>query len=248
MKANICSLFNPGVSWFDLETASNAPMDVARLILDYLQTLIWPALLIAVLIRFAPHLRALFQRVSTGGQLQVGGAGFNLLLDFRNTLHEIAEQSENLDEQALRKSVKQADERLNRELLALTSAFYESPIEERRKIAAKMRKQTATMSLDELLELADSDDPGERVAAGIGLGDRMKRSSSTQQDPRVLSALRALLDDRSHSRVRYRAAEALNGSPELVPRFRNELYSLAKNDSNGYVKRMAQRALDKAPH
>jgi hypothetical protein len=30
--------------------------------------------------------------------------------------------------------------------------------------------------------------------------------------------------------------------------FRNELYSLAKNDSNGYVKRMAQRALDKAPH
>ena len=221
-------------------------MDVAKLVLDYLQTLIWPAVLVALLVRFAPHIRALLQRVSSGGQLQVGGAGFNLLLDFRNTLEELADKSEALDAPALRQSVKEAERKLNRDLLALTSGFYDAPIDERRKIAAKMRDAAARIDLDGLLKLADSHDAGERVGAAIGLGELIKGSKEAQDDPRVIAALRALLSDRRHSRVRYRAAEALHHSPELVPAFRDELTQLAQTESNAYVRKIAESALDNA--
>ena len=52
--------------------------------------------------------------------------------------------------------------------------------------------------------------------------------------------------DRRHSRVRYRAAEALHHSPELVPAFRDELTQLAQADSNAYVRKIAESALDNA--
>jgi hypothetical protein len=220
-------------------------MAIAKLILDYVQTLIWPALLVGALVRFGPQIGAVFRRVSTGGQLQVGAAGFNVLLDFRNTLAELADKAETLDAPALRESLKQAERKLDRELRALTSGFYKAPIDERRRIATELAQAAATMHLDELLELAHSDDPGERVGAAIGLRDRMHDSEPTREDPRVLSALRSLLGDTKHSRVRYRAAEALRESPELVPTFRDEMTRLAESDSNAYVCRMARHALDR---
>lgn len=217
-------------------------MDVARLILDYVQTLIWPTLVVVVLVRFGPALWDLLQRVSSGGQLQVGGPGFNVLLDFRETVREIAEEA---DDPTIRESARRAEERLNQQLLGLASSFYDTPIDERRRAAAAMRKQTATLTLDELLELAGSEDPGKRVAAGIGLGERLKRSEEARADARVISVLRRLIKDRAHSRVRYRAAEALRGAPELIPQLENELRDLAAHDSNAYVRTMASQALER---
>ena len=52
----------------------DAGVDLARLVLDYLQTLIWPALVVAMLIRFSPYIWNLVQRASSGRHLQ-GGAG-----------------------------------------------------------------------------------------------------------------------------------------------------------------------------
>ena len=106
-----------------------------------------------------------------------------------------------------------------------------------------MRKQTEKLTLDELLALAGSEDPGNRVAAGIGLGERLKRSPESREDTRVTAALRTLINDRAHSRVRYRAAEALHSAPELIPQFEAELRQLAADDSNSSVRAVAQRRL-----
>jgi hypothetical protein len=215
-------------------------MDVAKLVLNYVQALIWPALVVFAAVRFGPALWGLLQRVSSGGQLQVGGPGFNVLLDFRETVRQIAAETE---DPAIRESARRAEERLNDELLTLASSFYETPIDERRRAAAAMRKQTEKLTLDELLALARSEDPGNRVAAGIGLGERLKRSQKSREDPRVTAALRTLINDRAHSRVRYRAAEALYGAPELIPQFEAELRRLAAHDSNSSVRAVAQRRL-----
>jgi len=165
----------------------DAGMDVARLVLDYLQTLIWPALVVAMLIRFSPYIWNLVQRVSSGGQLQVGGPGFQVLLDFRETVRQIAEDA---SDPAVRESAKRAEERLDRELLALTAGFYAAPFRERQHLAEEMRRRTAQLSFDDLLALSESEDPGERVAAGIGLGERLKASREARHDPRAVGALR----------------------------------------------------------
>jgi HEAT repeat protein len=62
---------------------------------------------------------------------------------------------------------------------------------------------------------------------------------------RVHAALRGLLND-GRSRVRYRAAEVLRGFPALVPDYEGDLRWLADNDENGYVRRVAQKALARA--
>lgn len=215
-------------------------MAIARLVLDYLQALIWPALVVGLLIRFGPYIWSLVQRVSSGGQLQVGGPGFQVLLDFRDTVRQIAAESPDPE---LRESARLAEERLDRELLAVTSSFYAAPLGERQRLAEEMKRRTARLSLGELLALAESDDPAERVAAGIGLGERLRASSDLRQDQRVVGALRSLINDREHSRVRYRAAEALRKTPQLVSSFESELIRLAEHDSNDEVRGMAARAL-----
>jgi HEAT repeat protein len=67
-----------------------------------------------------------------------------------------------------------------------------------------------------------------------------------RDDPDVHSAVRKLLSDRQHSRVRYRAAEVLRGFPALARAYRAELTELSETDKNEYVRRMAQRALTRA--
>jgi hypothetical protein len=215
-------------------------VDIARLILEYIQALIWPALVAGALIRFGPYIWDLVKRVSSGGQLQVGGPGFQVLMDFRETVRQIAEDSADPE---LRESAKEVETRLDRELLALTPGFYTASLTGRQQLAEDVRQRTAPLSFDELVALADSADPGERVAAGIGLGERLRHSERARDDPRAVATIRGLINDRKHSRVRYRGVEALLKAPQLVPNFEDDLARLAARDSNSEVKRLANRAL-----
>lgn len=131
------------------------------------------------------------------------------------------------------------------EFLALSSRFYGATLGEREKTAAEMRRVAPRLPLEELLQLAASRSPGERVGAAICLGVHLEHLDRPGENARLISTLRALLDD-SRERVRYRAAEAVASRPDLVPEFEKLLLRLAETDANQYVQKMARRALGRS--
>jgi hypothetical protein len=222
-------------------------MDVAKLILDYLQVFVWPALLVFVLLRFRKNLGALVERFTReSGEISASGFGLEITAKFREAREEIAnlvEQADTANANELRESVKATARRFNREeFRALASGFYGTSANVRREVAREFARVATSLELDEVLEFARSEEPGERVGAAIALGGHMRSSTKAREDPAVLSALRDLLND-SRERVRYRAAEVLRQSPDLVPTFEADLSRLVSKDKNSDVRDMAQKAL-----
>jgi HEAT repeat protein len=98
---------------------------------------------------------------------------------------------------------------------------------------------------EEVLAFARSSEAGERVAAAIALAAHLQTSEEFRDDPRLHSVLRALLND-SRSRVRYRAAEVLLGTPALVSAYEKDLVWRSNHDENRDVRVMAEKALARA--
>ena len=96
-----------------------------------------------------------------------------------------------------------------------------------------------------MLQFADSGTPPERVAAAIAIAAHLRMSEHPRDDPRVQAAVRSLLNDPSHSRVRYRAAEVLATFPALVAAYMSDRRWRAENDPNPYVRCMAGKAVSR---
>ena len=125
---------------------------------------------------------------------------------------------------------------------AVVLGFDSSDVNVRRKTAGEIEDIAALLELEDILGFCRSRKTAERVGAAIALGVHLRSSEEIRRDRRVRSALGELLTDRS-SLVRYRAAEALQGSPTLVPAYGDELRYLAKTDNNSWVRGMAAKAL-----
>jgi transposase len=223
-------------------------MDVARLVLDYFEALVWPALVIFVLVRFRRGIASFIGRIA-GESREFSASGFGLAINakFQEQLATLAEQSETADPGELRESVKRTARDFSRDQFRrLVAAFTELPLAERQEAAKEIGRLAPSIELDELLDFARSFHSGERLGAAIGLRVHMQRSGVTQGDERVASALGELLNDRS-SFVRYRAAEAVRAMPQLVPKFEDDLNALAKRDPNSYVRDIARKALGQKP-
>ena len=222
-------------------------VDVARLILDYVQALVWPALVVLVVIRFRRGIGDFLGRIAGESQeFSASGFGLEITAKFQEELANLAEQSESIDPAELRESVKRTARELGRDQFrALTSNFLELPVRVRREVAREIGHFAETMELDDLLEFARSPHGGERLGAAIGLRVHMQKSERARKDPRVLAAIRELLNDRL-SLVRYRAVEALRAVPQLVPEFAEDVSGLAETDDNSDVRDMARKALARA--
>lgn len=224
-------------------------MDVARLVLDYLQALIWPALIVFFGFRFREPLSQFLERLtSEGTKVMVGPVGVELGAEVAARQQEriatLAEQSETADPAQLRESAREKKRESDRDSFVLvTSDFLKLPYGTRRKeVARDIADITETMDLDDILQFARSPRGGERAGAAIGLRVHLQRFDTTQQDPRLPNAIRGLMDDR-FSTVRYRAAEALSAAPQLASQLAEELRRLAENDENRDVRTMARKAL-----
>ena len=139
----------------------------------------------------------------------------------------------------------QDGETIRKEFQVVASRFYDAPVDERIAAAEEIAGIGGLLELDDVLRFAGSRMPAERVGAAIAIAAHLRSSEQLRGDPRVQSALRALLND-PRSRVRYRAAEVLRGFPALVPAYESDLRWLAESDENSYVQSMAQKALDRA--
>jgi hypothetical protein len=201
-------------------------MATAEIVLDYIQTLVWPALIVFVVLRFRRRIADFMRRIAgESREFSASAFGVGITAKFQEQLANLAEQSKTADPEQLRESVTRAAHDFGLDQFrALTSNF-------------------ADLSLDALVSFADSGNGGERTGAAIGLGVQLQRDpSAARRDPKILEAVRKLLRDRS-SLVRYRAVEAVRAVPELAADVEDELRSLAENDRNRHVRTMALKAL-----
>ncbi|WP_394427807.1 HEAT repeat domain-containing protein [Streptomyces sp. SGAir0957] len=223
-------------------------MDVAHIVLSYLQTLIWPALLVLLLILFRAPLRKILEKVATeSGELSASVFGVEVRASLGRKMSEemenLAQQADRADPDELRASVKGVARKLVREeFQALSSAFYGTPLGVRQQVAGDIAQMAPSLELPEILEFARSPETGERVGAAIALGVHLRSSAKARENPEARAALSRLLKD-PRSRVRYRAVEALQYTPELVSRFTDELTALTATEKNADVRTKAQRLL-----
>jgi hypothetical protein len=100
-----------------------------------------------------------------------------------------------------------------------------------RKIAAdEIRRISSKLQLADVIQLADSPIPGERVACGVALGEKIRNELSYATDAKVRETLLSLLGDHE-SFVQFRALEAISYSELLVNYFQPQIkhFTRSKN-------------------
>jgi hypothetical protein len=222
-------------------------VEVARLVLDYVQALIWPALVVFVVVRFRRPVGQFLGRIAGESQeFSAAGFGLEITARFQERLATLAEQSETADPAELRESVKDAAREFGHDQFrVLTSNFLKLPLRTRQEVAREIANVARTMELDDILQFARSPRGGERLGAAIGLRVHLQRFEPTQRDPRLRATIRDLIGDR-FSLVRYRGAEALRAAPQLASELADDLSGLAESDDNLDVRDMARKALARA--
>jgi hypothetical protein len=192
-------------------------VEIARLVLDYLQTLIWPAVVVFILVKFNRYIVGLLSRITRESQeISASIMGMQLTTKFGTELAALATAASTADAQDLRKSVMdKAREFAREQFRVLANSFVTAPHSVRVRVADFISEVAVNLELEDLFEFSQSPIDGERVGSAIGLRVHMQSSKSACQDARVLTTIQQLLHD-WFPRVRYRAIEALRACPELA--------------------------------
>jgi HEAT repeat protein len=224
-------------------------VDWAQLVLDYIRVLIWPALVVVLAIHFRRGIGDFLGRIAGESQefsASASGFGVGFTAKFQKQLETLAEQSETAGATELKESVQRVAKEFNRDQFrALTANFTDLSTAQRQQAVRELARLTESMELGEILGFTHSPHAGERVGAAVALGALLERSAEAADDQAVIEAIQRLLADRS-SFVRYRAVEALLGSPTLTSHFESELRRLARTERNSQVRALARRALERA--
>ena len=218
-------------------------LTTAELILEYLKTLIWPAIAICVVVPLWGHVTALIERVTgESTEFSASALGVQIHVKLQERLAGLAKSSEMAGAPELRESIKKVATDVARDQFrALSSNFYGAPLALRREAARAIELLAPDLLVDDLLRFARSPNNGERVGAAIALGARIKTSRTLCEDLRVQSIVKELLDD-PNSRVRYRAVDAAHACPELRSALSEQLIRLAAEDPNRDVRKRAGSA------
>ncbi len=127
------------------------------------------------------------------------------------------------------------------QILAIAGDFYSVTLPTRRSAAARTAVLSRGLPRADVLTLARSRDPGNRVAAGIAVRALLELDSTPATDPELTDAIADGLAD-PESRVRYRFVQALPAMPVLEPRLRRQLDTL-KTDDNPTVAAKAREVV-----
>ena len=136
------------------------------------------------------------------------------------------------------KEVFQSDFSIIQEFKIRSSDFFVKPLPMRREAANEIRKLTKELQIDDILQFVRSSIPGERVATGIALGEKIKNNPTYAEMHEVRSALQNLLLDRE-SRVRFRALELIGYNKSLIEHFQERIEEFVY-DENKSIKKLAE--------
>jgi polyhydroxyalkanoate synthesis regulator phasin len=210
-------------------------MEVAKIILEYLKALAWPALVVYLALRYRRHLDALIRRLSEDAD-EIEAKFLGLSAKFRRDLKAISNDKDIAGAQA-RNAIQSRVEHLAVEQVRLLARnFSAHSLSMRQQIVREVKALAPQISIAQVLTLRNSPSTGERVAAGTILGEHVTFNPALAEDPDVMDMTREGLLDPS-SFVRYRYARAVARSSELGERLQEFIKSLVKDEDDKAVKK-----------
>jgi len=214
-------------------------METAEIVLEYLKALVWPAVVVFLLLRYRSQIDGLLRRLTEEAE-EIETKFFGLTARFGRDLKAI----ESLSGDQAKRAIQERVARLAIEQVKfITSSFPSQSLKRRKRIAREVRALALQISLEEVLELGHSGLTGERVAAGIALGEHLIFNPALAESPDVEHTIREGLLDMS-SFVRYRYARALLKSPKLSEKLKPFAQELARDEDNRAVKRELEALLE----
>jgi len=216
-------------------------IEVARLVLEYLKVLVWPAVGVWVAIRYRKHLDRLFERITSETE-EVEAKFLGLSAKFRKQITQIAAAASGTAAGQDETSGTHVATLALEQVRLLADVFFSKPLQERQAAAREVQQLSPLVPLDAILKLIDSSLPGERVAAGIALREQLLANVALAKDQNVTAAITRGLAD-PLSRVRFRFVRAAAASPSLLATLRVPLENLAREDSDAAVREEAVRSL-----
>ena len=124
----------------------------------------------------------------------------------------------------------------------LAHAFFTKPLEDRQIAAKEVQQLSRLLTVEQTLELSVSSAPGERLAAGIILRDKLDLDYALSRRADIHEAIRRGLMD-PESRVRYRYIRAAEVQQGLTHSAKDLLQHIAATDKDPVVKEEARRVL-----
>jgi hypothetical protein len=214
-------------------------MNIAKLVLEYLKVLIWPAFVLIILFRYRSYLDRFLERFSEETE-EFSSKFLGITAKFRRDLEQIKDQLPADDVQAKEVLENKLKELAKTQIKDLSSDFMNQSLTARKVAANAVESLSKDLSVDDLLELSSSRNAGERVSAGIAFKVQLDQNPQLIENEKVRQAISGGLTD-PYSRVRYRYVQALLKNREFVSQFHEDLNDIASHDSNGEVRRLARR-------
>jgi len=219
--------------------AQQIVLEYLKLILEYLKVLAWPAVVIFVLLRYENYISTLLKRISEESEEITSSLGS---VKFRRELQEIRDAIP-AEAKDLKEKVKGIEQELAiQQFIELAPQFFSGPLITRMHLAEIVEDLARSLELSSILHFANSNERGERVAAGIALKQHISANPNTEKLQEVLDALSIGIRDQ-YSRVRYRYVEAIGASKSLTYQFAQDLKTIARQDKSPGVREEARRVL-----
>ncbi len=213
-------------------------MEIAKLVLSYIDALVWPAFFLYLVIKHRGYIERFFERFSEETE-EVTWKPTGITAKFRKEIEAIVEEIPD-EQKILKDKLELKTQQLAIEQFTdLCQNFFKKPFSIRKQTAKLVEELAKSLSLDHILEFSTSSNPGERVGAGISLRIHLINNDSIVDNDRVKLAIADGISD-PYSRVRFRYLEALRNQPLLIGHFADQLREIASEDLNEVVRHNAK--------
>jgi hypothetical protein len=222
-------------------------LEVAKLVLECVKALVWPAIVVILLIVYRDYISKLLQRVAEESE-EISAFGIATKLGtVAKKVSRAAVQASEGDNEALqvnlREITKDIRDSARYSFRKISSALYGPPSATRKKAAREISEIAPALTLDDVLEFAESPLAGERIGAAICLREKIESSPALAENKLVEKALGDLLNDVS-SQVRYRAVQAVGANLSLLVPLGDNLLEIAMLDDSKEVRRETKEILE----
>ena len=147
-------------------------MDIAKLVLGYIDVLAWPSVALYMALRYHRHINRLFRRLSDETE-ELEAKYFGITAKFHKRFTDLADSPSITDPTARQAIRDQLGSLAEDQFRLLAETLGSSGLKERKIAALEVRALAGALSIDSVITFSGSVLHGERAGAGIALGEHL---------------------------------------------------------------------------
>lgn len=203
---------------------------------DYVETLIWPIFLTAVLLIFREQLRRMVNRITDESEkIEIPGllsATLKQVEQVKKNAKESGDQQSDEVKQLISNTVLTQIEGIKK----LGEDYTHSSFDQRRIIESRIKEYSIGLTEDDLKPLLESTDTGHRIAAAMALDIIVYRNGIEPfENPAIKDFLVKAIED-SNSFLRYEALQVILSSTKATRSLLEKLESMKSSDRNSAIR------------